>query len=169
MNAEDRYGYYKYGEMMEQAFVKKMQKEGYNVKINPKKKHDNTAIDLVWDNDLVELKTRQGPFFLANKFGITIDPNFAVPINKKDIVRYKDVLKLGSGFEIAIWANWPAEIRYGVSVDGTNGVWMTTLGNLVKKIEEGAPEHEYKRRKGDKRINAKDSYYFDLREMEQIL
>ena len=169
VDTDDRYGYYKYGEIRERAFVKMMKKQGYNVNINPKKKHDNTAVDLVWDNDLVELKSRQGPFFLANKYGITIDPNFAVPINKKDIVRYRDVLKLGSEFEIAIWADWPAETRFGVSVNGTKGVWMTTLGHLLTKIEEGAPEHEYKRRKHDSRINAKDSYYFDLREMEQIL
>ena len=168
-NSENRHGYYKYGEARERAFVRMMKKKGHNVHINPAKKLDKTAIDLVWGNSLVELKSRQGPFFLAKKHGVGIDPNFAVPINTKDVVRYKDRLGLGSEFKIAIWADWPAETRYGVTVEGTNGVWMTTLGHLLTKIEEGAPVHEYKLRKEDSHGHAKDSYYFDLRDMEKIL
>jgi hypothetical protein len=145
-----------------------MKRKGYDVDINPEKKNDKTAVDLIWDGDVVELKTRKAPFFLCKKYGIDIPPNFAIPVNVKDVVRYRDILKLGSKFEIAIWAEWPAETRYGVSVEGLKGVWITTLGCLLKKIRKGAPIHEYIGRKNDKRFNAKDSYYFDVRDMEKI-
>jgi len=158
----DRHAYYELGDKYEKAFVKKMRRKNYDVQINPDKKTDKTAIDLVWDGKLVELKTRRTPFFKASSYNV--NPDSAVTINGKDIDAYKDKPDL----EVVFWVKWPAQERYGVKVKAVNGVWVTTVKEMQRMIADGAPEHMYQGRINDNRFNAKFSYIFDLQNMELI-
>ena len=160
---EDRMAFYELGDKYERAFVKKMRRKKYNVQINPEKETNKTAIDLLWDGDLVELKTRRTPFFKAG--GYKVNPDYAVTLNRKDIDTYSKMNDL----EIVFWVKWSAQTRYGVAVNSINGIWTTTVRDIKKMIEAGAPEHTYQRRILDNRVNAKVSYLLDLQQMERIL
>ena len=116
----DRQAFYELGDKYEKAFVKKMRKKNYDVQINPDKETNKTAIDLLWDGKLVELKTRRTPFFKSGNY--QIDPNHAVTINGKDIDNYAETPTL----EVVFWVKWPAQTKYGVTVKAVNGVWFNS-------------------------------------------
>ena len=158
----DRQAFYELGDKYEKAFVKKMRKKNYDVQINPDKETNKTAIDLLWDGKLVELKTRRTPFFKSGNY--QIDPNHAVTINGKDIDNYAETPTL----EVVFWVKWPAQTKYGVTVKAVNGVWFTTVAAMQQMIADGAPEHMYQGRINDNRANAKFSYIFDLQQMEEL-
>jgi len=160
-----------YGENVEKSFcVNRLYDLGLTGFMNLEKKKNIYAHDMfsVFPSDL---KTVRTPFFKAlEKFGI--DPQFAVTINLKDMQRYKelypnivvvfDVLwdekickKLIDGVEYSVqpmhktYAGFIQDIRTAVVMCGNNKV-------------------EYQGRVNDTNGNAKASYVFDVRKLQEL-
>jgi hypothetical protein len=160
-----------YGENVEKSFcVNRLYDLGLTGFMNLEKKKNIYAHDMfsVFPSDL---KTVRTPFFKAlEKFGI--DPQFAVTINLKDMQRYKelypnivvvfDVLwdekickKLIDGVEYSVqpmhktYAGFIQDIRTAVVMCGNNKV-------------------EYQGRVNDTNGNAKASYVFDVRTLQEL-
>jgi hypothetical protein len=153
-----------YGEEIEKLFIKKVApKIKLDVKINPEKKTNKYAHDLIMDgNKRADLKLQSRPFFKSAKYGC--DPNETVSFNKKDYERYK---KLYPDIKVIFWVNWKKETAYGVDVNEKNGIWIFTLKDIERQIKK-APLHEYKNRVNDNKGNAKDSYLLHLKDSNRF-
>jgi hypothetical protein len=150
------------------AFVSKYGQQ-LGVLINPGKRWNKYAPDLITASQaLGDVKTQNTPFFQAReRFGI--DPQFAVVFNLKDEKNYRE-----SHPEVVIyyWVDWvavrfvsyyqPGEVAYEIRVPPMTGVWRIDFREL-RKMCASAPVHKYLRRVNDKVGNAKDSYVLDLR------
>lgn len=153
--------WYKDGERIEEAFVKK-HGESLDLSINPEKTGNPYAPDLVYQKDkLADLKTQNTPFFKAkNLYGI--DATYAVVFNRKDAVRYyrkyPDII-------IYFWVEWHSvKFKMGsntIEVGYINGVWKIPFQNLIGLLTK-APLHEYQQRKDDKKGNATSSFVLDI-------
>jgi hypothetical protein len=135
--------------------------------INPAKKHDEYAPDLIIQGRLADLKCQQTPFFKSAAL-YRIDPQFAVTFNRKDYLRY---LGHYPNLVVYYWLGWQKlekTIRGQVyRVKPMTGVWRAEFQTLHQLIENGkAPLHLYQRRVNDTHGNAKDSYVFDVRQFE---
>ncbi len=170
-NTEDKAWWVLEGARLEQKFVENVSpKIGLKAIINPDKEKDPFAPDLLVDADqkLADLKTQNTPFFKAKEL-YGLDPQYTVTFNKKDYQRYTEKYK---GITIIFWVCWTdvskkiSDITY--TVQPMVGVWRCTLEDVEGFVNEGAPLHEYQRRKEDKDGNARDSYLFDLRNMKQL-
>lgn len=135
--------------------------------INPAKKHNPYAPDIIVQGRLADLKCQQTPFF---KSGVrySIAPQFAVTFNYKDYLRY---LECYPDLVIYYWLDWQETektIRRQVyRVKPMAGVWRVEFQTLHKLISSGKPPlHTYQRRVGDRQGNAKKSYVFDVRRFE---
>lgn len=150
------------GEKIEEVFVSKYGQE-LDLIINPAKKVNPYAPDLLKSNEFIaDLKTQNTPFFKANDL-YGIDPTYAVVFNRKDAERYWKQYK-----EIIIyfWVEWHSvkfEMgRYSREVDFLNGVWSINFLELVNLLKL-APEHTYQQRVNDTKGNAKGSFVLDIR------
>ena len=164
LDKEDKDLWCSYGEKVESLFVKEVApKIELNVEINPEKKTNKYAHDLIMDgNKRADLKLQSRPFFMSAKYGC--DPNKTVSFNKKDYDRYK---KLYPDIHIIFWVNWKKESAYGVSVEKKNGVWIFIMKDIDDQIKT-APLHEYKNRVNDNKGNAKDSYLLHLKDSNRF-
>lgn len=152
----------------EKEFVDKIvPKLAENIIINPEKKENPKAIDLKnIDLDLyADLKTQETPFFTAMK-KYQCDPQYTVTFNYKDYEYYKN------NYPNAIiywWVNWRQLKFKSYEVSPLYGVWKTSFKSMKEKIEsKQVPLHSYEHRIGDK-VNATQSYLFNLKDFEQIL
>ncbi len=156
-DVEDRPFWYRHGERKEFAFVDAHPSLGYT--INPEKAFDVTAIDLISNGHLSDLKVQNTPFFTAKRYGI--DPQYAVTFNLKDRSRYQ---QLYPDIGIVFWVMWEivaAEFsgnRY--EVQQMYGVWKTDFRALAALCDR-SPKHEYIKRREDS-SNARDSYVLSL-------
>jgi len=75
---------------------------GLKARINPAKKHDPFAPDIVVQGVLADLKCQQTPFFKAGEL-YGIDPQFAVTFNQKDHLRYNERYP---DIVIYYWLDW---------------------------------------------------------------
>lgn len=133
-----------------------------NVRINPEKKIDLSAPDLIVEEIPSELKTQETPYFKARRdYGI--DPQYAVSFNRGDYELYSDRYP---DLPIYFWVNWQEFSKFGIEVQPMFGVYRVPFPSLARKIEDGTARiHEYVNRRGD-RVNETHSYGFDLREFE---
>lgn len=151
------------GATYEQVFLLKYGIE-LGLAINPKKEADPYVPDLIKiaDGRIADLKTQNTPFFKARSLH-KIDPQFAITFNGKDYRRYK---RLYPSIDIYFWVSWiPIKFVMGATtivVDPMEGIWNISLVNIDKMIKDGASNHQYQQRIGDRRGNAQDSYVFDL-------
>ena len=161
-NNENKKAWVALGSKYEKEFVKLLGKCSIKAEINPQKKVDPYATDLLVEGRVAELKTRRTPFFKTAQYGIS--PDTATTINKKDIERYS---KTNPGMVIFFWVYWPAQESYGVKVEECCGVWFARMDKL-KKICESAPVKTYENRSGEDG-NKTESYIIDLNDLRQIM
>lgn len=140
---------------------------GLKARINPAKKHDPFAPDIVVQGVLADLKCQQTPFFKAGEL-YGIDPQFAVTFNQKDHLRYNERYP---DIVIYYWLDWQETEKtirgQTYRVKPMSGVWRVPFRTLSEMISGGkAPLHSYQRRVNDTRGNAKASYVFDVRWFE---
>lgn len=153
INNEDKLAWCKHGDALEKEFVMQAFDSGVSVIRNPAKAHDPYTHDLlaVFQSDLKSIGT---PFRTADRYGF--DPAYAITINEKDIDRYAERYP-----NIVLFLN--------IDYPSYKGVRMATLYRLQKFIEHGrAKKHEYIHRTGDTQGNAKASYIFDLRWLDEV-
>lgn len=165
IHTEDKLSYCKFGVEKELEFVKDIVPQlGLDIVINPDKELNKYAPDLLYNNELADLKTQLAPFFTAGRYNK--DPQYTVTINKKDLVRYWTRYR---DITIFFWIRFKSEYRFKVRTQELHGVWKTDLDTLYQlKSQDKLPIHSYINRQDDKLGNAKDSYLVDLRDLTQI-
>lgn len=167
-NTEDKDWWALFGKEKEINFINEIvPKIGRNIIINPEKDQNDKAIDLldIDNNRFADLKTQCTPFFTiakkSKKFKKKYDPTYTVAFNVKD---YKNYKRKHPDCDIYFWVNWKQLEGYGVVVDEIKGVWVANFADMCREIESGNLfRRDYDNRTDDD-INAKDSYYFDLRD-----
>lgn len=143
-----------------------------NAKINPEKKTNPFAPDLLVNEKMADLKSQTTPFFTARKAFKApqqpggIDPQYAVTFNRKDYLRYREQYP---ELDIYFWVEWKELENYGTKVRPLIGVYRVPFSQLAAHIESGeAKLHTYQRRESDQMGNARDSYGFDVRNFETL-
>lgn len=131
--------------------------------INPAKRRDKYAPDLIVEGYLADLKTQNTPFFTADRYHV--DPQFAVTFNRKDFERYKEFYPQ---IHIYFWLEWQETEGFGYRVRPMTAIFGVTFRELVYFIGF-APEHHYERRKEGAGTNGKSSFVLDVRHFKQIL
>lgn len=145
-------------------FANRLEQAGHEACINPQKRLDKYAPDLIVNGRIADLKCQKLPFFRAQEL-YSVDPQYAVSFNLKDMQRYRAKYPT---IVIYFWANWSTTemdisgIRY--TVQPMSGIWRAELPEI-----ESQTVHTYNRRVNDNQGNAKASYVVDLRYFEQIL
>ena len=93
INNQDRFSYYKLGEKYEDKFVEICKAHEIEADINPEKKTNPYAPDLIMKGKVSDLKTQTLPFFKSQeKFNIS--PLDAITLNRKDVERYKKNIQM---------------------------------------------------------------------------
>lgn len=162
-DTEDKAWWLTFGETLEVEFVKKCRETGLSVSLNPEKRTDKTAPDLVFNGKRADLKTQQTPFFSAANYGI--DPRYCVTFNRKDHERYSTRFP---DIVLFFWVEWKQLVYREYSIDHLAGVFLVELPRVSEMIADGAPEHFYLRRRGDRQGNARSSFLLDLRLMDRV-
>ncbi len=162
-DTEDMAWWLTFGETLEVEFVKKCRETGLSVSLNPEKRFDKTAPDLVFNGKRADLKTQQMQFLSAANYGI--DPSYYVTFNRKDFERcstmFQDII-------LFFWVEWKQRAYREYSIDRLAGVFLVELPRVSKMIADGASEHFYLRRRGDRQGNARSSFLLDLRLMDRV-
>lgn len=169
-NNEDKQAWCEYGEYWENQFCNFSHLYGIDANINPEKKKDKYAIDLVVRGlerfEFADLKRVQEPFFKCARYGY--QPRTTVTLNHKDYIHYR--YKYPAEFKanklaILFWVTWPEEARFGHHVKAVDGLWLLSLEVLDLWIRKGRIMcHDYEERKQDSGTNAKSSWMIDLRQ-----
>lgn len=163
-NTEDRYWWYSHGEKLEKVFSQFCVEElKLDLIINPEKETNPIVPDLLFENELADLKTQNVPFFMSTKYGM--EPKYTVTFNRKDYKRYST---LYPNITIFFWVNWTQTTWNDKSVEFLYGVYKVKFQDLAKMIEDGVPEHYYKNRVDDNNRNAKSSFLLDVRKFEKV-
>ena len=163
--------WYEQGIRSELTFVNRYGKL-FSVDINPEKKIEKTAPDLIntVTGVIGDLKEQNTPFFRCGKKDGRLDPRFTVSFNVDDYIKYS---KYGQ-FEVYFWVAWNAvkfvDPYLTIKVEPLEGIWKTDLDGLTSLVNI-AHKHDYRQRVIDENGNSKDSYLLDLRlrEFTQII
>ena len=153
LNTENKLEWCALGEELENKFVKQVDVVGWDVSINPEKSENKYVHDMVATIP-VDLKSMPTPWKLSQSmFGIP--PEYAISINKKDIDRYA---RLYPNIIILCDVLW------------TGKIYSLTIPRALRLIRAGkVGYHQYKKRINDTDGNAKDSYIFDLRHLDELV
>lgn len=168
-NPQDKLWWCRKGEELERHFVDNVAPRlGINAVINPEKRENPYAPDLLVDNRLADLKYQGLPYY-TSYVSHQVDNNWAVMFNKKDYERYSCKYP---DITLYFWVHWSeAEREIGGTtyrVTPLRGVWVAPFADMHRLVAK-APLHTYKNRVGDKEGNARDSYVLDLRDMKCII
>ena len=93
INNQDRFAYYRLGEKYEDKFVQICQHYEIDAEINPEKKTNPYAPDIIMNGKISDLKTQTLPFFMSEK-KFNISPLDTISINRKDVERYKKNIQI---------------------------------------------------------------------------
>ena len=147
MDIEDKGSWCEYGEKLESVFLD----AGYPVTLNPEKAENKFTHDFLIHLPC-DLKSIMSQWkYSESMFGIP--PEYAISINEKDLQRYRD---LYPNLIMILDVAW-------------SGVYLLPVFYAINLAKEGkAKRHEYKNRKNDQQGNAKASWIFDTRHLEQI-
>jgi len=166
-NTEDKIAYCEKGAEDEVKFVNVLVKKlNLPLIINPEKVKDKFALDLLdtRKSEPSDLKYQQTPFFKARSL-YDLNPQYAVTINVKDIVRY---LEQYGNPDIYFWLDWDKELEKEIggkryAVKSMAAIYVATTKQINKM---NLPIHSYARRINDQNGNKKDSYIVDARRFE---
>jgi hypothetical protein len=157
------------GEELERSFIESVApKLGLSVRRNPDKDSDPTAPDLLVNGELADLKCQRTPFFSARRYGK--DPGRTVTFNVKDYCRY---LQKWPDLWIYFYVKWEVTSyppgKADIEVQPLHGVWRVRATGVQELVRSGrAPRHSYRRRRDDRRGNARDSYLLSLDDLECV-
>lgn len=165
LDTENKIAWCFYGRKKEDVFVDDICPYlGIKAIINPEKKTNVYAPDLIVDGIVSDLKYQGLPFFTAGiKWGK--DPQYAVSFNCKDYERYTQKYP---DINIYFWINWERTQFSELSVRPMWGVWEIPFPVLSYIIDRNPVVHAYERRTNDSQGNAKSSYILDVRECHCI-
>ncbi len=137
--------------------------------INLEKKNNKYAHDLNL-NVRCDLKEITTPFFMAAElFGL--EAQYAVSVNCKDMTRYRSIYP---GIIVIFDVCWQDNLKMerGSMTYTVNAMRQTHVGfldDIRRAVQKaGNKKHEYKNRRGDTDGNAKDSWVFDVRELQEM-
>lgn len=143
-------------------------KLGLEAKINPEKKSNPFAPDLIVNGRVADLKVQNTPFFKAKAL-LGVDPKFAVTFNRKDYERYQESYP---DIDVYYWVDWnKREMQIGgvpYKVDHLSGIYMLPFQKIREVIESDAREHDYIRRVFDQKGNARSSFVLDIRKFNKL-
>jgi hypothetical protein len=169
MDTENKQEWCDYGDDAERIFAAgRLFQLGLGGHINPQKKTNPYVHDL-YVQFPSDLKTVRTPLFKSMEL-YGIDPQYAVTFNHKDAERYKDLYpNIIVIFDI-LWNECHKEfggVKYQVadmhlSVAG----FLSDIRNAI--IKSGSHRIDYARRVEDTSGNAKSSWVFDARHLQQI-
>lgn len=142
-------------------------KLGWHAMINPEKKNDKTAPDLILNRELVvDLKSKFSPFFKAGMmYGIS--PQYAIAFGVHTYERYQraDFVKRYGDLPIVFWVRWDLLKWQNISVTPMHGIWFISMSELAAiKERRDAPLHIYSDRV-KAGMYADRVYIFDLRDL----
>lgn len=151
---QDKAYWVRRGRELEQLFHSTVHIEGCGVSFPTAKIDDPYGHDFLLTRPM-DLKVQAEPFYTAEeRFGIP--PRYAISINLKDLQRYTTMYP-NIVFVVVVLFEGDMEIRQ-----------MTLHRARELVANKSAKRHEYKNRKGDQSGNAKVSYIFDLRDLDEI-
>ena len=160
---KDVLSWYKIREVYEELFCIVCDENKIDAKINPDKKTDKKAPDLIMFGDLSDLKPKATPFYLSEKYGVT--PEKCITFNSKDYRRYA---KKYPDINIYYWRGWEASTGYGKKVEAVKGVWWLPFKEIDTLIKNGAREHSYRSRHNGNTYD-QSSYVLDSQNFKQLL
>jgi hypothetical protein len=135
--------------------------------INPDKKLNKYAPDIIVNNNIADLKYRATPFYSSNHY-YNIDPQYAITFNVKDYTHYKEKYP---DITIFFWIDFKETSRVyknkKIEILKINKILYSHLDEF-EKILIDSPIHSYLRRQNDTQGNAKDSFIFDFRRLNPI-
>ena len=163
-DTEDRDWWYLHGNNLEESFVQICQQRlALKAQINPSKRFDKYAPDLMVEGNLADLKTQNTPFFTASKYGL--DPQYTFTFNRKDYERYQSRYP---EIDIYVWLDWRQVEGYGAKVNYLGGFFTLPFTRVAELIEAGAKDHFYLRRQSEEDRNAKSSFLLDIRDFDEL-
>ena len=149
--------------------VNQMHEAGLPTYVNPAKKNEKYTHDLftIFPSDLKSVKT---PLFKAQElFGI--DPQYAVTFNVKDGTRYS---KLYPNIVVIFDIQWKDQCSMVLSgtkyeVQPMHHIYAGFLQDIRSAIvKSGKKKIAYSRRVNDTSGNAKESFVFDVRDLQRL-
>jgi hypothetical protein len=169
MNTENKQEWCDYGDDAERIFAAgRLFQLGLGGHINPQKKTNPYVHDL-YVQFPSDLKTVRTPLFKSMEL-YGIDPQYAVTFNHKDAERYKELYpNIIVIFDI-FWHDCYKEfsgVKYQVAdMQLTVAGFLSNIRNAI--IKSGSHRIDYTRRVEDTSGNAKSSWVFDARHLQQI-
>lgn len=163
-NTEDKDWWCQYGMDHEFKFVELCNsKLGINAKINPEKKMNKYAPDLIVDGVVADLKTQNTPFFTCRKY--SMNPQYTVTFNRKDYERYSCQYP---NINIYFWVDWKKTTWQDIAIKYLGGIYVSSFTDIKNMIEKNPKEHSYLRRENSHTLNAKSSFLLDVRCFKQL-
>ena len=163
---QDREFYYQYGVDKEHAFCKYCfdhPELGLFSEINPEKKTNKYALDLVVNGRKADLKAQSTPFFTAGRT-FMIPCQYCVTLNWADAVRY---VANYDDMDIYFWVNWQTLELYDRHVIPMEGIYRISMARMENMVSN-ATLHTYQNRGWPGDRNKKSSYGLDVRRMERL-
>lgn len=157
IDVEDKNAWCKFGEKLEKDFLENVSK---NYRINTarnKNKDNNPFTHDIWTVVPSDLKSIRTPFYKAKDL-YNIESKYAITMNDKDVMRYKDYPLFLVVFDI-LYDEWMEEREIRVA----------TIHQILSLIEENkAKKHFLKNRINDTKGNGKANWIFDYRWFSKI-
>ena len=169
MDTENKQEWCDYGDDAERSFAAgRLFQLGLGGHINPQKKTNPYVHDL-YVQFPSDLKTVRTPLFKSMEL-YGIDPRYAVTFNHKDAERYKELYpNIIVIFDI-LWNNCHKDlsgVKYQVAdMHLTVAGFLSDIRNAI--VKSGSHRIDYARRVEDTNGNAKSSWVFDARHLQQI-
>ncbi len=162
IHTEDKRAWCAHGEGKELAFVERVAPLcRMDAHINPEKKANPYAHDLVVNGVPADLKTVNTPFYNAGNYGFK--PWETVTFNHKDYLRY--MMKYPDLWVI-FWVDWPESEEFGVKVKERFGIWTESIERIDYLITRRRTAfHAYQRRREDRKGNAKGSHLISVNDL----
>jgi hypothetical protein len=147
----------------------RMHEFGLPTYLNPAKRNDKYTHDLctIFQTDL---KTVRTPLFKSQEmFGI--DPQYAVTFNVKDGIRYSELYpNIVVIFDVE-WQRQCSMVIGGVNYEvqpmhQTHVGFLSDIRNAI--LKSGNKKIQYAKRMNDTQGNAKESFVFDVRDLQRL-
>jgi len=179
-NTEDKDWWLKEGEVREREFLQLCEAQNIlnGIIPNPERTANRKHLpEYFYRGALLDLKDHRIPFFEAARTR-NIPPRYALTLDEQDVL---DIEKKYPTCRLVFYVNWIAvkyrKVAIGeggretilkeITIQPLHGIWGMTPARMRKLVADRST-HEYLRRKGDTRGNAKTSFGVDLRQLTQI-
>lgn len=157
INVEDKQAWCKFGEEQERDFLENVVKNYKLTVARNKKKETNPYTHDIWTLFPSDLKTIRTPFYKAKEL-YNIESRYAITMNDKDVVKYKEYPFFILVFDI-LYSEWMQERE----------IRVTSIHHILHLIEENkAKKHALKNRVNDTKGNGKENWIFDYRWFSKI-